>query len=376
MRNKTEVIYKKDRFSIFKNKNKTFSIEGVINRKRIRKRAKTFIEAKSLCYLNEEEIKDENVVRTSLSRLQLREAERAYEIIPSNVNLLEILRYFNDNDNSSKASLDDIIKAYLLTKEQKRPETYKDVKNKLNRFLLWAKDKEVHIVDKTLAKQFLESVPPGSFNHFNRHCKALFNWAMKNDYVKSNPFEHIPLKAFMRKEVSILSVNEAKGLLEASMKLFEGELLAYTVITLFAGLRPQSEMESLTWSQINLEDAEIRVVAGKTNVPRTIDLSGNCVQWLRVCNKAKPIYPKNFRRKWDKIRNHAGFTSRLSNKEGHKRWVKDITRHTAISYKIRKSQDIYLTATWAGNSPRIIRNHYLGIVASNEAKQFWEIVPE
>ena len=71
MRNKTDFIYKTDRFSIFKNKNKTFSIEGVINRKRIRKRAKTFIEAKSLCYLNEEEIKDEKVVRTSLSRLLL-----------------------------------------------------------------------------------------------------------------------------------------------------------------------------------------------------------------------------------------------------------------------------------------------------------------
>ena len=47
MRNKTEVIYKTDRFSIFKNKNKTFSIEGVINKKRIRKRAKTMDEAKA-----------------------------------------------------------------------------------------------------------------------------------------------------------------------------------------------------------------------------------------------------------------------------------------------------------------------------------------
>jgi hypothetical protein len=51
MRNQTEVIYKTDRFSIFKNKNKTFSIEGVINKKRVRKRAKTMDEAKAFCHL-------------------------------------------------------------------------------------------------------------------------------------------------------------------------------------------------------------------------------------------------------------------------------------------------------------------------------------
>jgi site-specific recombinase XerD len=375
MRNQTEVIYKTDRFSIFKNKNKTFSIEGVINKKRVRKRAKTMDEAKAFCHLKEEGIHQENVVRTHLNRFQLRQAEHAFEKMVPNISLLELIEFYEKNHNGFKFSLEVLIDNYLKTKEEKRPETYKDAKNKLFRFLSWAKDKDINIVDKILAKQFLESVPPGSFNHFNRHCKALFNWAIKNDYVKSNPFEHIPLKAFLRKEVSILSVNEAKGLLDASMELFEGELLAYTVITLFAGLRPQSEMGLLSWSQINLEDAEIRVITGKSNVPRTIDLSENCVQWLRVCNLAKPIYPKNFRRKWDKIRNHAGFTSMLSNKEGHKRWVKDITRHTAISYKIRKSQDIYLTATWAGNSPRIIRNHYLGMVTAEEAKQFWEIYP-
>ena len=79
MRNKTEVIYKTDRFSIFKNKNKTFSIEGVINKKRIRKRAKTMDEAKAFCHLKEEGVYRENVVRTHLDRFQLSQAEHAFE---------------------------------------------------------------------------------------------------------------------------------------------------------------------------------------------------------------------------------------------------------------------------------------------------------
>ena len=47
MRNRIELNYKTDRFSIFKNKNKTFSIEGDTNKKRIRKRAKTMDESKA-----------------------------------------------------------------------------------------------------------------------------------------------------------------------------------------------------------------------------------------------------------------------------------------------------------------------------------------
>lgn len=69
MRNKTEVIYKTDRFSIFKNKNKTFSIEGVTSKRRVRERAKSLFEAKSLCDLKEVCIKVEQVVRTHLSNL-------------------------------------------------------------------------------------------------------------------------------------------------------------------------------------------------------------------------------------------------------------------------------------------------------------------
>ena len=376
MRNKTEVIYKTDRFCIFKNKNKTFSIEGLINKTRVRKRAKTLEEAKLLCHLNEESSQDELVTRTYLSKAQVRQAERAFELIPSNVNLLEVLEYYKNNYNSSRCSLDEIIKAFLFTKEDKRPETYKDAKAKLMRFSLWAQGMELHAIDKSAAKEFLKSVPPGSFNHFNRHGKALFNWAIKNDYVKSNPFGHIPLKVVRHKEVGILSVKEVERLLRASTELFEGQLLAYSVITLFAGLRPHSEMESLSWSQINLEDLEIRVIAGKTQVPRTVVMSENCVQWLRKCDTTWPIYPRNFRRKWDKIKNHAGFTGRAQNSKGLKNWVKDITRHTAISYKIREAKDIYQTATWAGNSPGIIRTHYLGLVKASESKKFWEIYPD
>ena len=80
---------------------------------------------------------------------------------------------------------------------------------------------------------------------------------------------------------------------------------------MFAGLRPDSEMRHLAWEAINLEDAEIRVTVGKTRIPRTVDIPENLVKWLRKCDQSRPIYPKNFRRKWAKVRNKQALREEL-----------------------------------------------------------------
>ena len=139
-------------------------------------------------------------------------------------------------------------------------------------------------------------------------------------------------------------------------------------------------MRHLSWETINLEDAEIRVTMGKTRIPRTVDIPNNLVKLLRKCDQSLPIYPKNFRRKWAKVRNKAGFkggaakTAKEKSQEAElKPWVKDYTRHTAISYRVRQTGDIHRTATWAGNSPAMIRSHYLGLVSASEALKFMEM---
>ena len=109
MRNKTELTYKTDRFSIFKNKNKTFSIEGVINKKRIRKRAKKMDEARDFCHLKEEGIHQENFVRTHLNRFQLRQAVHTFERMLPNISLLEMIEFYEKNHNGSKVSLEVLI---------------------------------------------------------------------------------------------------------------------------------------------------------------------------------------------------------------------------------------------------------------------------
>jgi hypothetical protein len=51
-------------------------------------------------------------------------------------------------------------------------------------------------------------------------------------------------------------------------------------------------------------------------------------------------------------------------------------RHTALSYHVRRDGSEEATATWAGNSVTIIRNHYKNKVSKADCTAFWAITPE
>ena len=381
-RTKRERTYQTSRLGVYKSKDGKFVIDGVINKERIRKQFRLIEEAMAECYRLEEGASEERILRTTLSRMQLSEAEEAFKQLPCDLSLLDAVNAFLNNYQPTKTRINEVVLEYLQTKENRSPATYRDAKNKLLRLSAWKEDLLIQRFDESDANAFLDSVPQGSYNHFLRHCRGLFAWAVRMGHIKANPFADIAPRQAEHKEVSVLSVQEAEALLGAAKALYGGELLAYVAITLFAGLRPDSEMKKLSWDAINLEDAEIRVTQGKTRIPRTVEMPENLVGWLEICDRNRAIYPKNFRRKWAAVRNRAGFRGGVATSEKQraderelKRWVKDYARHSAISYRVRQKGDIFTTATWAGNSPGIIRRHYLGLVSASDAKAFWRILP-
>lgn len=381
-RTKREKAYETSRLRVYKSKDGKFAIDGVISKERIRKQYSILEEAKAECHRLEEGASDERVLRTTLSRMQLNEAEEAFKQLPCQLTLLDAVHAFLSNYQPKENRITEIILEYLQTKEHRSLATYRDAKNKLLRLSAWKEDLTIQRFVESDATAFLDSVPQGSYNHFLRHCRGLFSWAIRTGHITVNPFANICPRQAEHKEVSVLSVHEAKALLEAAKAQYDGELLAYVAITLFAGLRPDSEIRKLSWDAINLEDAEIRVTQGKTRIPRTVEMPENLVKWLKKCDRSQAIYPKNFRRKWAVVRNRAGFKGGVAitqkqrdSEAGLKPWVKDYARHSAISYRVRQTGDIFRTATWAGNSPGIIRRHYLGLVSASDAKAFWRILP-
>jgi hypothetical protein len=373
-------IYSTNHLFVYTTSGTSFCIEGVINGKRIRRRAKSIEEARSQCHNLEERQRDSNIVRTHLSTQQIRAAERAFGQLGRDQCIVEAVSFHKDKNKLRRTLISDAVWQYLETKEHCSKNTYNQAKGLLMKLVDWANGRTLECISREDAQEYLKTAKNGSHNHYLRFAKSLYKWAITEGIIDDSPFKNIAPKTRIHREVAVLSCEEAKALLEASKVLCAGELLAYTAITLFAGLRPDSEMRHLSWEAINLEDAEIRVTMGKTRIPRTVDMPKNLVKWLMKCDPSHPIYPKNFRRKWAKVRNKAGFKGGAAKTPQEKAleaklkpWVKDYTRHTAISYRVRQTGDIHRTATWAGNSPAIIRSHYLGLTSGSAARKYWDI---
>ena len=379
-RHKRNKLYSTKNLFIYPTKSDSFSLEGVINGKRIRLRYKSLKEAKYKCHDLEEGISDLKIARTKLDKAQLRAAERAFDLLADDESLNKAVRLYLKANKPQRIAVKDAVWQFLATKENCSKNTYDQAKGLLMKLVDWADCRTLDSIRREDAQDYLKTARSGSYNHYLRFAKSLYKWAISEELTDRNPFKNIAPKTRIHTEVSVLSCDEAKDLLRASEALYGNELLPYTAITLFAGLRPDSEMRHLAWEAINLEDAEIRVTMGKTRIPRTVDIPVNLVKWLRKCDPSLPIYPKNFRRKWAKVRNKAGFkggaakTAKEKAQEAElKPWVKDYTRHTAISYRVRQMGNIHRTATWAGNSPAMIRSHYLGLVSGSEALKFMEM---
>src|SRR5690348_8587436 len=118
-------------------------------------------------------------------------------------------------------------------------------------------------------------------------------------------------------------------------------LVPYIAIGLFAGFR-SSELETLDWDEISLEDRHIEVTAAKakTSRRRIVAISDNLHEWLKPYAKMDgPIVSPGWRGRMQKLAKLAEF----------KRWPKNVLRHSIGSYHLAKNQNSAITALEMGH---------------------------
>ena len=128
------------------------------------------------------------------------------------------------------------------------------------------------------------------FNHF-MNCEP--KKISKNPIGKGNRATFDSKK--YRKQPKVASITQTERILQVARDTDdELDMLAFWVITLFLGCRPESEMKPMTWDDIYLDDPSDRylMVADETKTGfRRVDISEQVYQWLTICNRKKPIYP-------------------------------------------------------------------------------------
>lgn len=191
-----------------------------------------------------------------------------------------------------------------------------------------------------------------------------------------NPCREIRVEKEEQGPPAILTVSECKALLQAAEEYKNGALAPYTALALFAGMRP-FELARLKRDQVNLSDNEIRLEAHqtKTKRPRVILICPTLKAWLKAYADV-PLFPSNWRKDFDVIKEAAGFGTATDDNPKLKPWPVDVLRHTSISHYFRLTGSYGQAAERFGNSEAIIKVHYQGRVSSEDTKRFYALMPK
>jgi integrase len=143
----------------------------------------------------------------------------------------------------------------------------------------------------------------------------------------------------------------------------------YFALCLFAGIRPclrTGEILRLQPAHVKLDANMIRIdgEVSKVREPRNATIQPNLAAWLRAFPLRKfPIIPVNLQHIREKVAEKFPLAH-------------DVMRHSFISFFVAKFRSIGEAALQAGNSESIIRKHYLDLKTTEEAEQFFGILPK
>jgi integrase len=217
-------------------------------------------------------------------------------------------------------------------------------------------------------------------NNFRLCIQTLFSFAKAQRYLALdwNEMELVPLWKMKEDEVDIFTPEQMSILLACAPE----DLVAFVAIGGFAGLR-SAEIERLDWSKVDLESGYITVDAGiaKTNARRLVPIVPNLKAWLvdlkktsgpvlestngvnavkRLVRATRPVDPENPEKM---------LAAQVP-------WRHNALRHSFCSYRLADVKSAAQVSLEAGNSPRMVFQHYRELVTEKAAKAWFAITPE
>jgi integrase len=378
----------------------SYRVSGMHQGKQVRENFKT--EEEALARRDELMIERANiesrVVRrpTWLSEAQLRDAELAVEGMDGRPVTVAV-RFFNENyrEPVNKITVQSAYEKFIAEKRLNNLRA-DSIRNLSVRVGFLTKDHGKQWVSDLLPEHLREIIftterSAVTSDNVRRALSSFFTWAVEHKYCALNPMVGIKPVKLERDEPEILTVGQARCLVEKAAEYKEGVVLPYVALGLFAGIRPR-ELARLTWDCIDLEAGTVTIgaklakmrqwrivemvcVTEKDGEGKEVTLPANLIGWLLPhALKKTPLRGVNWRKDFDAVKLAAGLGTKSEAQPELKPWTQDILRHTAISNHLAYLQHEGKTAAWAGNSPDIVQRHYKGLVKPAEAAEFWGII--
>lgn len=199
---------------------------------------------------------------------------------------------------------------------------------------------------------------------------SLFSYAVRRKYISENPCDALESIIIERGEPEILTPEQMKSAMDFALTQ-RPRFLLWIVLAGIVGIRP-GELRKMTEQMVqrNLREGLIIINAmiSKVRNRRVIELTEHAQTWLEfaLLEKIKLPFSEIFMaRSRHKLKSHLQLDT----------WPQDVLRHTALSYLVAFHGDEERVAREAGNSVRILRQNYLGIVRPADSYFVQSILP-
>jgi hypothetical protein len=236
-------------------------------------------------------------------------------------------------------------------------------------------DRPMLEITATTLKSYLPH-HPGYFGVIS----AWLGWATKHGWLPRNPCIGLKPSAPEPTAVATFTTKQVESLLAKAAKSKDWSVLAYLVLSLFGGVRPEEfrkvapgeQIVTLTWGDYAAGCISISPDLAKTRRGRIIEAEPVLDQWIDYIRKQTkgaltgPLLPNNWIKDWRDWRK----------KHWSGKWPQDVLRHTFGSNHLARSQSLDVTSRIMGNSPKVLDRHYWAWkTRAKDASVFWSLGP-
>jgi len=255
-------------------------------------------------------------------------------------------------------------------------------------------------LDKDEIRKFIrelgEKEPPlarQTIKKYKVRVQSFCSWVIqegKSEGRTSNPCAGIKVEVGRKDKPKYLDPEKAEELMRLCENHQElNSLILYMAFSLWAGMRP-NEIYRTTWNEIKLEDVPythkvhgdvygiitIKVAQSKTGRPREIIINKPLSMWLKKYSHLKIYDPTNYRKRFDKLREMAGYKL-TANQMDEKAWHPDILRKSCATYMCSTKMDFNYVAASMGHTLEVLMNFYNGgLINPTKADKYYQIFPK
>lgn len=208
-----------------------------------------------------------------------------------------------------------------------------------------------------------------------RAISAFFSWCVRKEYRMDNPLSKLRRK-IPSGEVSILSIDDTEKVIDAGTD----EEMAFLLLALFCGIRIAefhktvrdsrgTEREVwLDWKEVDLKSRQVFIPRDldKNRHGRYVDIPLNATTSLQELRRISgPIMPSKWRERREALEERANVNL-----------PQNVFRHSFCSYRIALDQDYAKAAAIVGNSPAMLRKHYVRVLPRKLGREYFKIKPK